>query len=477
MSDDLAMMTAPEMLRLFRARKLSPVEVTRATLDRIRRYDAKLVAFRMVAPKEALAAARESEARWMRGRPKGLIDGVPTTIKDQWLTKGWSTLRGSLLTPRKGPWKEDSPQVARLREHGAVLLGKTTMPEQGWKGVTDCALTGISRNPWNPAKTCGGSSGGAAIAAAAGFGALNLGSDGAGSIRMPAGFCGVFGLKGTFARVPAYPYGTLPMCSHSGPLTRTVADGALMYTVLTEPDPRDWLAVPYDARDYRVGLEDGVRGLRIAYSRTLGYAKVDREVAAIVDRAAKAFEDLGAIVEEKDPGFANPYEPFVAYYNAAIAVAYERAGGDKMARYMDPGYVRMAKQGKRYTAKDLLDAWDARHNLGRHMNLFHQRYDILLTPQLPLAAFDAGIEFPPGRGMKSWFDWSPFTYPFNFTMQPAATVPCGLTRAGLPVAIQVVTARYREDLAFRAARAYESIRPFPMPGVSRLGRPARGSAR
>lgn len=477
MSDELAMMTATEMLRLFRARKLSPVEVTKATLDRIRRYDTKVNAFRFVAAREALGAARESEARWMKGRPKGLIDGVPTTIKDQWLTRGWSTLRGSLLTDRKGPWNEDSPQVARLREHGAVLLGKTTMPEQGWKGVTDCALTGVSRNPWNPAKTCGGSSGGAAIAAAAGFGALNLGSDGAGSIRMPAAFCGVFGLKGTFARVPAYPYGTLPMCSHSGPLVRTVADGALMYTVLTEPDPRDWLAVPYDRRDYRVGLDEGIRGLRVAYSRTLGYAKVDREVAAIVDRAAKVFEDLGAIVEEKDPGFKNPYEPFLAYYNASIAVAYDRAGGDKVARYMDPGYVRMAKQGKRYTAKDLLDAWDARHNLGRHMNLFHQRYDILLTPQLSLAAFDAGLEFPKGRGMKTWFDWSPFTYPFNFTMQPAAAVPCGLTRAGLPVAIQVVTARYREDLAFRAARAYESVNPFPMPGTSKLGKAARGRKR
>jgi aspartyl-tRNA(Asn)/glutamyl-tRNA(Gln) amidotransferase subunit A len=247
-----------------------------------------------------------------------------------------------------------------------VLLGKTTMPELGWKGVTDCALTGISRNPWNPQKTCGGSSGGAAIAAAAGFGALNLGSDGAGSIRMPAGFCGVFGLKGTFGRVPAYPYGTLPMCSHSGPLTRTVADGALMYTVMTEPDARDWLAVPHDGRDYRVGLEDGVRGLRVAYSRDLGYAKVDREVAALVDKAAKVFADLGAIVEEKDPGFKNPYEPFVAYYAASMAVTLDRMGGAKAAKHMDPGYVRMATQGRRYTAKDLLDAWDARHNLGRH---------------------------------------------------------------------------------------------------------------
>ncbi len=469
MSDDLAMMTATEMLRLFRRRKLSPVEVTKATVDRVRRYDRHVVAFRLFAPDQALKAARESERRWMRGTPKGLVDGVPTTIKDQWLTKGWSTLRGSTLASAKGPWTEDSPPVARLREHGAVLLGKTTMPEFGWKGVTDCKLTGISRNPWNVAKTCGGSSGGAAIAAASGFGALNLGSDGAGSIRMPAAFCGVFGFKGTFGRVPSHPYATLPMCSHVGPITRTVADGALMYNVMTEPDPRDWLAPPYDGRDWRVGLEDGVRGLRIAYSRDLGYAKVDRELLGLVDNAVKVLADLGAIVEEKNPGFADPFEPFYAHYAGAMAVNLDRLG-PKAFKEADPGFLRMAEDGKRVTARDLLLAWDARHNLGRHMNLFHQKYDALITPQNSLVAFDAGIEFPKGRSMKSWFDWSPFCFPFNFTMQPAATVPCGLTRGGLPAALQVVTARYREDLAFRVARAYESACPFPMPGVSRLGK-------
>ena len=469
MTDDLCMMTATEMLRLFRVRKLSPVEVTRAVLERIDRHDRKVAAFRLVAPEQAMKAARQSEKRWKNGAPQGLLDGVPTTIKDQWLTRGWSTLRGSTLSPTRGKWDEDSPPVARLREHGAVLLGKTTMPEFGWKGVTDCTLTGISRNPWNTDKTCGGSSGGAAIAAAAGFGALHLGSDGAGSIRMPAGFCGVFGLKGTFGRVPSHPYATLPMCSHVGPIARTVADGALMYNVMTEPDARDWLAPPYDARDWRVGLEDGVRGLRIAYSRTLGYAKVDRELGQLVDKAVKVLADLGAIVEERDPGFSDPFEPFYAHYAGAMMVNLEKLG-PKAREELDPGFVRMAEDGKRYSAKDMLLAWDARHNLGRHMNVFHQTYDVLITPQMSLVAFDAGREFPAGRGMKSWFDWSPFCFPFNFTQQPAATVPCGLTRDGLPAALQVVTARYREDLAFRVARAYESACPFAMPGVSRLGK-------
>jgi len=466
-SDELTMMTATEMLRLYRARKLSPVETTRAAIDRIEKYDDQVVAFRLFAPKEAMKAARDSEKRWMKGKPKGILDGVPTTLKDQWLTKGWSTLRGSTLSPTKGPWKEDSPAVARLREHNAVFLGKTTMPEFGWKGVTDCDLTGISRNPWDVSKTCGGSSGGAAISAAAGFAPLNLGSDGAGSVRMPAAFCGVFGIKGTFGRVPAYPYATLPMMSHSGPMTRTVTDGALMYNVMTQPDPRDWLAPPYDGRDYLVGLDQGVRGLRIAYSRDLGYAKVDREVIQAVDKAVKVFEDLGAVVEEKDPGFKNPVEPFLDYYRSTMTVALDKFGPEA-AKKLDPGFVRFAEEGRRVTAKDLHAAWDVRHNLGRHMNLFHRKYDILITPQNSLVAFDAGLEFPKGRGMTSWFDWSPFCFPFNFTQQPAFTVPCGLTRNGLPVALQVVTARYREDLAFRAARAYESVCPFAMPGVSKL---------
>jgi len=462
MSDHIALMSATELRRHYGTRSLSPVEATRAVLNRIEQRDGALNAFRFVAAEEALAAARESEARWLKGTPQGLLDGIPTTIKDQWLSKGWSTLRGSLVADPAGPWNEDSPAVARMREHGAVFLGKTNMPEFGWKGVTDSPLTGISRNPWNPAKTCGGSSGGAAIAAASGMGMINLGSDGAGSIRMPAGFCGVYGLKSTFGRVPAYPYGNLPGFSHSGPLVRSVADAALMLTVIAEPDPRDWLALPAQRRDWRIGLEDGVRGLRIAYSRTLGYAWVDDEIAGLVDAAAAVFAELGAEVEAVDPGFANPREAFEVFYSANMTATVDAVAPDKRA-LMDPGYLRMADEGRRHSAADLLRAWGARDALGRHMNEFHQHWDLLLTPQLPLAAFDAGIEYPEGRGMSSWFDWSPFTYPFNFTQQPAASVPCGFTRDGLPAALQIVGARYAEDVVLRASRAYESVHPFKMP--------------
>ncbi|MCS6855984.1 MAG: amidase family protein, partial [Elioraea sp.] len=209
--------------------------------------DPVLNAFCLVAWRTALAAARESERRWMKGEPQGLLDGVPVSIKDLVLTRGWPTLRGSKTIDPKGPWKDDAPCVARLREHGAVLIGKTTTPEFGWKGVTDSPLTGVTRNPWDPRLTPGGSSGGAAAALAAGMGPLAIGTDGGGSIRIPCAFTGVFGLKPSFGRVPAWPLSPMGTVAHVGPMTRSVADAALMMNVIALPDTRDWHALPWDA--------------------------------------------------------------------------------------------------------------------------------------------------------------------------------------------------------------------------------------
>jgi len=461
MSEDLALMSATELLECYRRKRVSPVEATRAALDRIAASGETLNAFCFVDEESAVAWARESEDRWRQGRPKGLVDGVPAAIKDTMLTKGWPTRRGSRTIPPDGPWEEDSPAVARLREHGAVLIGKTTTPEFGWKAVTDSPLTGTTRNPWNPGRTSGGSSGGGAVAAAVGAGALHLGGDGAGSIRIPAAFCGVYGFKGTFGRVPVYPQPVPATITHPGPITRTVADAALMLTVIAEPDARDWMALPYDARDYRIGLGEGVRGLRIAFSRNLGYASVDPEVTELVEEAVRVFEELGAIVEEVDPGFESPRRAFEVYYSTRFTFVLDHLA-EQQRELLDPGLVQMAEEGRNFTVRDLMEAELEQAILGRHMSLFHRTYDLLLTPQVPLAAFEAGVDFPENRGMRCWLDWTPFTYPFNFTQQPAASVPCGLTREGLPVAIQIVGPRYREDQVLRASRAYESAHPFPM---------------
>jgi aspartyl-tRNA(Asn)/glutamyl-tRNA(Gln) amidotransferase subunit A len=467
MKPDLCALSATELLAAYRAKTLSPVEATRASLARIEKLNPVLNCFNRVDETGALAAARESEARWRKGAPVGLLDGVPTSIKDIILTKGWPTLRGSKTTDPKGPWNDDAPAVARLREHGAVFLGKTTTPEFGWKGVTDSPLTGITRNPWNPRTTPGGSSGGSAAAVAAGMGALTVGTDGGGSIRIPCAFTGLFGLKPSFGRVPAWPLSPFGTVAHLGPMTRSVADAALMLNVLSLPDARDWHALPYDGRDYRVGLEDGVRGLRIAYSPDLGYAKVDKEIAALVKNAALVLADLGAHVDEVDPGFEDQQPTFTLHWFPGASYVV-RSIPEAKRKLMDPGLLEVARAGEKFSVKEIQDAAQARGALGVLMNQFHQKYDLLLTPTLPLPAFEAGKEVADVVRERRWTDWSPFSYPFNLTQQPAASVPCGLTKAGLPAGLHIVGPKYGDALVLRAARAYESAAPMGMPDLSRL---------
>jgi aspartyl-tRNA(Asn)/glutamyl-tRNA(Gln) amidotransferase subunit A len=465
---DLCSLSASELADAFRKKELSPVEVATAVSKRIDALNPTLNAFCLISG-EIEADAKASEARWMRGEPKGLLDGVLVSIKDIVLTKGWPTLRGSKTIDPNGPWKDDAPAVARLREHGAVLIGKTTTPEFGWKGVTDSPLTGITRNPWNSAKTPGGSSGGAAAAVAAGMGPLAVGTDGGGSIRIPCSFTGLFGIKPSFGRVPAWPLSPFGTVAHVGPITRSVADAALMLNVLALPDARDWHALPYEPRDYRTGLEGGVRGLRIAWSADLGYAKVDPEVASLVSKAVNIFSDLGAKIEDKHPGFENPEPIFrVQWFSGAAALI---RGIDKAKRRLvDPGLLEVAAQGEKITAAEILDTQMKRGALGAHMNLFHRDYDLLLTPTLAVAAFDVGKEFPEKSKNERWTDWTPFTYPFNLTQQPAASIPCGLTRDGLPVGLHIVGPKYADALVLRAARAFESARPIALPDLSRIGR-------
>jgi aspartyl-tRNA(Asn)/glutamyl-tRNA(Gln) amidotransferase subunit A len=454
MSEDLCALTATALLEAYRRQTLSPLEVTKAVLERIDALNPRLNAFVLVDHESALREARASEARWREGQAKGLLDGVPVSIKDILLTKGWPTLRGSKTIDRKGPWNDDAPATARLREHGAVLLGKTTTPEFGWKGVTDSPLTGITRNPWNPDKTPGGSSGGAAAAVATGMGPLAVGTDGGGSIRIPASFSGIFGIKPSFGRVPAWPLSPFGTVAHVGPMTRDVADAALMLTVLSLPDARDWHALPYEARDYRAGLDTGVRGLRIAYSADLGYAEVDAEIARIVRQAVAVFSELGANLEEKDPGLDNAAPVFQTHWFAGAA-ALVRTVKDR--RHVDPGLLEVAAEGEKVNAAQILEGQMKRGALGTHMNLFHRDYDLLVTPALAVPAFDVGQESPvKGR----WTDWTPFSYPFNLTGQPACSIPCGFTKAGLPVGLQIVGPRFADALVLRAARAFETARPI-----------------
>ena len=450
------MRSAKELAAAYAARELSPVEATRECLDAIARRDGELNAFCLVDEARALADARASEGRWGRGEPKGPLDGVAVGVKDLLVTQGWPTLRGSRAIDPAGPWEDDAPVVAALRRSGAVLPGKTTTPELGWKGVTDSALQGVTRNPWDSTRTPGGSSGGSAAALAAGMVPLALGTDGGGSIRIPCAFTGLPGIKPTFGTVPAWPASPFGPVSHVGPMARTVTDVALLLDVMAEPDSRDWLALPPPRASFADGIEGGVDGLRIAFSATLGYADVEPEIAGLVEAAARAFEALGAHVGALDPGFADPRDAFDVLWASGAARAVALTGDVD-----DPGLLEVAAAGRAHAATDYIAALQARDALAIHMSLFHRDWDLLLTPTLPLAAFEAGREVPKGANDPRWPGWTPFTFPFNMTQQPAATVPCGFTSAGLPAGLQLVGPRYADALVLRAARAYEAAHPQP----------------
>ena len=467
MNEDITLLSASELLRLYRDKTLSPVEVTQAALNRISELDPKLNAFCLVDEQKALSAAQESEERWQKSEPKGLVDGIPTAIKDLIITKGWPTLRGSRTISKDQPWDEDAPCVARLREHGAVLIGKTTTPEFGWKGVTDSPLTGITRNPWNTEMTPGGSSGGSAAAIATGMSTLAIGTDGGGSIRIPCAFTGLYGIKASFGRVPAYPLSPFGTVAHVGPMSRTVTDAALMLTVISKPDHRDWYALPYDGRDYRVHLDQGIKGLRIAFSMDLGYVSVDQQVAKLVREAVQVFVDLGAVVEEVNPDFPNPWDCFTkTWFSGAAYLA--QALDQEQRSQLDPGLQQIIEKGESYTLFNYMRAQQERGALGQHMNRFHQDYDLLLTPSLPIPAFPAGQEVPDQMKSERWSSWTPFTFPFNLTGQPAASMPCGFTASGLPVGIQIVGPSYDDVTVLRASYAFESARPITLPVISRI---------
>lgn len=459
MTQDILRMTALELLKNYRAKSLSPVEVTGAMLDQVKRLNPVVNAYCLVDEETTLQHAAESEQRYQRDEPKGLVDGVPVAVKDVFLTPMWPTLKGSrTVTPELTLGKE-APAVAALNRHGYVPLGKTTTPEFGWKGVTDNPIDGATNNPWDPEKTSGGSSGGSGSAVALGMAPLALGTDAGGSIRIPAGFCGIVGLKPSFGEVPHWPASPFGTLAHAGPMTWTVADCALMMNVLTEADYRDTNAIPRRNIDYLKALDQDIKGLKIAFSATLGHVDVDPEVEASVKQAAKVFEDLGAVVTEVDPSFTDPLGAFghLFYSGAANAM---RDLSTKKRSLMDSELVKVAEKASKLTMLDYLGAVNERMALCERMAGFHRKYDLLLTPTLPITAFRAGREVPENWPSTRWPSWTPFTYPFNMTGQPALSVPCGFDSNGLPIGLQLVGARFNDASVLCAGHAYQQAAPL-----------------
>ncbi|MBO0709872.1 MAG: amidase [Acetobacteraceae bacterium] len=452
---DLAFTPATELASLVRDKKLSPVEIVRTILERIETHNPAVNAFAHLAADQALDAARDAEAAVMKGEKLGPLHGVPVTIKDLAITSTMPTEFGSHIMKAHRP-SEDAPFVTRLAGAGAILLGKTTTSEFGWKGVSESPLSGVTHNPWKWGYNAGASSAGAAAAVAAGFGPLHQGSDGAGSIRMPAHFSGVFGLKPTYGRVPQYPVSTGDYTSHTGPMARTVADAALMLSVMAGSHPLDHTSAEGEPANYAVRFHDGVRGKRIAYSPDLGHARVDPEVAGLVRAAAMRFAELGAIVEETAVPWAKEGAELIRLFWPAHLTRLE----PKLAEYesrMDPGLVACIRAGLAVSMRDYMLARDRKMAYVAAAHRWFEDWDLLLTPSVSVAAFPAERLMPehwPAHPW-DWLSWAEFSYPFNFTGDPAASVPCGFTRDGLPVGLQIVGRRFDDLGVLQAAAAFE----------------------
>lgn len=457
----IAFMSATTMAKKIRAKELSPVEIVVALLERIEAAGPTLNAFCTLTADSALEAAKKAEAAVMKGEPLGPLHGVPFSVKDLVYTQGVRTMRGSKIYEDYFP-SEDAPLVARLKQAGAIMLGKTCTPEFGHKGITDCLVSGVTRNPWDTDKTPGGSSGGAGAQVAAGLGPLAVGTDGGGSIRIPSSFCGVFGLKPTHGRVPVWPGSALNMLSCAGPMTRTVADAALMLSVMAGPHEADPLSLEGAPADYPGRLGDGVKGLRVALSMNLGYVPyVDPQVVETTAAAARVFEELGAEVDEVAPGFEDVGAIFGVFWLSGMAGVLEK-DLPKWRDRMDPGLVLMVEAGLKLRAADVTQAHMRRTDFQDRVRRFFERYDLLLTPTMPILPFKAGVlvkEALEGVPL-DYRNWSPLTSPFNLSLSPAASVPAGFSKEGLPIGLQIVGRRFADLTVLQASAAFESARPW-----------------
>ena len=463
---DLTQASAAELSGLYRSKDASPAEGMAAILARAEAVNRRINALTLIDAEAAMAAARASEARWRRGEPLSPLDGVPVSIKELVRTKGWPHTMASRLTD-KTPAAEDAPAVARLREAGAIVYAQNTSPEYGFKGVTDSPLHGVTRNPWSLDLTPGGSSGGSGAAVAAGLGPLAVGTDGGGSVRIPSAFCGLVGLKATYGRVPAWPPSMHGDLANTGPMTRTTLDCALMLNQMSRPDPRDPFPAQPEVKDYTVGLDRGVRGLKIGLVMKFGDVFLDSEVERLVTAAAKTFENLGAVVEPiaSPTTSAQAGNVFVVHWFSALQRLLQLYPAEKHDQF-DPLLLANARVGEQYSVQTLVDAMVARREMSTAWNLVFTGCDLVISPTLNVLPFPVGQPFPDGPDGAPNYGWSN-TALFNLTRHPTITTPAGLSASGLPAGLQITAAHYRDDLVLQASAALEAALGLTFPVLPR----------
>jgi aspartyl-tRNA(Asn)/glutamyl-tRNA(Gln) amidotransferase subunit A len=459
---DLTKATAAQLGGLYAAGEVSPTEVLDAVLERTERINPQINALTLIDAEAARAAARASEARWRTGQPLSPLDGAPVSIKELLRVKGWPCAMGSKLTD-KTPVDEDAPSVARLREAGAIIFAQTASPEYGHKGVTDSPLNGSTFNPWNLAYTPGGSSGGSGAAVAAGLGPIALGTDGGGSVRIPASCTGLVGLKGTFGRAPAWPAPLSGNLANTGPMARTALDCALVMNAISRPDVRDPASLPPDDIDYAARLRQDLRGLKVALIVRHGEHPVDDEVAAPVTAAARRFAEMGCIVEEAKV----PYDDTVAgqvwwvHWVAGLQRLLQIHPAERHGEF-DPNMLEMATAGSQLSVQTVMNCQAARREIAIAWNLFFSRYDLLLSPTLAVVPWREGANQPLGADGQPNPNWA-CTAVFNLTRHPAISVPCGLSASGLPIGLQITAGHYRDDLVLAAAAAFGEAAALNLP--------------
>ncbi len=463
MESDMSFAPATELRQKIAAKEVSIVELTELFYRRIERLNPQLNAYLSLCPDQALAAAKQAQEAVQRGDSLGPLHGIPISIKDLEATQGIPTTMGSTIFQDRVP-TVDSVVVERVRGAGAIILGKTNTPEFGQSGTTENLLGDACRNPWNTERTSGGSSGGAAAALASGLCTLATGSDGGGSIRIPASFTGVFGIKPSQGRVPRYGGYGQPSANHfsqSGPMSRTVADTALLLQVLAGADPRDPTSMRQTPPDFSTGLNQGVAGLRMAWSPDLGYAGVDPEVVSITEKAAQVFTELGAKVDDASLTLEDPFPAFFDVFSTGTYTSYGHLLEKHRQDFTD--YVRLTlEHAASLTAADLSRALLRVDQLRRQMETFFDDYDLLLTPTMAVPAFP--IEQRPtvigGKEVNPFWGYLPFTFPINMSGQTAASVPCGFSADGMPIGLHIVGPWGAEALVLRASAAFEEARPW-----------------
>ena len=462
-------MDAVSLAQAIRKKKVSAKEVTDAVLSRMEKLEPHLHAFCTPTADLARQTAADIDRRLSAGEEVGPLAGVPVGIKDLVCTKGIRTASGSIAYKDFIP-DEDDIVVERLKSAGAVIIGKTNVPEFGYSGVGHNPVFETTRNPWNLALTPGGSSAGSGAAVAAGVGPFAIASDGGGSIRIPAAHSGVVGVKASMGRVPLYPgtkderypgVSSWESLEHIGPLSRTVADSALMLSVISGPDSRDRYSLPRADFDWMESLAGGIKGLRVAYSPDWGYAKVDPEVRRVVGEAVKVFErDLGCVVEEAHPGFEDPYGAFWALVAMETDLRGMRQMVEKHGHQMTPHLVDFIQRP--WTAEDFTNAIMTRKAVVNKMWRFMRKYDLLLTPTLAVPPFPVHMQGPEkiDGSIVHPFRWLAFTFPLNFTGQPAASIPAGFSRDGLPIGLQIVGRHLDDPTVLKACAAFEAAKPW-----------------